>query len=653
MTALASSPVTIQTSGQSVPRVPGWFGEVAVIAHYLRHVGVLATIEERVRFARRRFGHYDLIDFVVVLLGYAVSRERTLEAFYECVHPFATPFMALFGRERLPHRSTLSRFLAALDQAPVEALRTVFLKDLLARPLEKEEKTGGLWDRQGTQWVVFDIDGTRQAARQRALPSTPDLPAAQRRLDEVCAPGYLGRKQGEVVRTRTTMLQAHTHQWLSTFSGASGAGNGDYRGELQQAIKAISTYMLAQSIPLSQAVVRLDGQYGNGAIVADLAGLAYVMRGKDYDLLDLPHVRARLTQPPDQQISHPETGTCRSLFDFPDLLLSPTGLRTRVIVAARPATETPAKIGTTRGEVVYELFYTALPKGSFTPADVVDLYLHRGAFECVLADEDLEQDMDRWCSQTAWGQEFWLILAQWTWNLRLELGHALHPTPMRTTEFAPARSPEPEAKSGGTVQANISYQPPVWAVSRMGCIAGDHFTHQPDGTVQCPAGFPLYPQERRPERDGSVRVVYAARIGHCHPCPRREECQGYGAATKKPRRVSAVLWPLDTTEEIVALPPPLPASHPILWGDWQRCFHRREVMKLLRHQRVDVELAETAPPALSPPTRLISRTERARWRLSWAERLTRNARPKTAPDVAIKLFGIPDVFATSLGLRIA
>ena len=40
-----------------------------MIAPYLRHVGVLATIEERVRFARRRFGHYELIDFVVVLLG--------------------------------------------------------------------------------------------------------------------------------------------------------------------------------------------------------------------------------------------------------------------------------------------------------------------------------------------------------------------------------------------------------------------------------------------------------------------------------------------------------------------------------------------------------------------------------------------------------
>jgi hypothetical protein len=88
-------------------------------------------------------------------------------------------------------------------------------------------------------------------------------------------------------------------------------------------------------------------------------------------------------------------------------------------------------------------------------------------------------------------------------------------------------------------QEVVSYKPPVWAVSRMGCLAGEHFTPQPDGTLKSPAGFPLYPQERRPERDGSVRVIYAARIGHCRPCPRREECQGYGAATKKPRRVSA------------------------------------------------------------------------------------------------------------------
>ena len=189
MSSITHSPVTIQTSSQSVPSTPCWFGEVSVIAHFLKRQGVLSAIEEQVRFARRRFGHYDLIDFVAVLLGYAISGEATLATFYERVQPFASTFMALFGRQRLPHRSTLSRDLSALDQTTVEALRTLFLKDLVARPLESSEKPGGLWDREGTHYLVFDVDGTRQAARQRALPQTADLPPVQRRLGEVCAPG--------------------------------------------------------------------------------------------------------------------------------------------------------------------------------------------------------------------------------------------------------------------------------------------------------------------------------------------------------------------------------------------------------------------------------------------------------------------------------
>jgi hypothetical protein len=132
---------------------------------------------------------------------------------------------------------------------------------------------------------------------------------------------------------------------VGTFSGASEAGNGEYRGELRQAVKAISAYLKAQSLPLSQAVVRLDGKYGHGAIVVDLAGLTYVMRGKDYGLLDLPQVQARLAQPPDQWITHPETGTFYALYDCPDLPLTPTGPRTRVIVATQQAPETGAKVG--------------------------------------------------------------------------------------------------------------------------------------------------------------------------------------------------------------------------------------------------------------------------------------------------------------------
>jgi hypothetical protein len=87
--------------------------------------------------------------------------------------------VSLFERDHLPSRSALSRFLAALTQEPVEALRTLFLDDVLARPLTPDKQTGGLVDRKGDTWTVFDIDGTREAARQRALPQTDELPPAQ------------------------------------------------------------------------------------------------------------------------------------------------------------------------------------------------------------------------------------------------------------------------------------------------------------------------------------------------------------------------------------------------------------------------------------------------------------------------------------------
>src|SRR5262252_3577962 len=143
MTSLMDSSVNIQTSSQSVTSTPSWFGEVVLVVTHLKKQGVLTKLCERVSFARRRFGRYEVIDFFAVLFGYAISGERTLEAFYESLQPFAIPFMALFERDRLPARSTLSRFLAALTEAPVEALRTLFLDDLESRPFTHDRQTGG------------------------------------------------------------------------------------------------------------------------------------------------------------------------------------------------------------------------------------------------------------------------------------------------------------------------------------------------------------------------------------------------------------------------------------------------------------------------------------------------------------------------------
>src|SRR5438128_3899201 len=282
MTSIADVSVCIQTSSESVPSTPSWFGEVALIIPYLRKQGVLSAINSQVRLARR-CGHYEVIDFLAVLFGYAISGERTLEEFYERLLPLEQPFMALFDRQRLPSRSALSRFLASLTWAATEALRTLFLADLLARPLDKERHTGQLVDRAGNEHVVFDIDGTRQAARQRALPKAEAVPPAQRRLNQVCAPGYTGRKRGEVVRTRTVVSQAHSYHWLGSFGNS---GNGRYREELRRALTAIRGYLQAHHLSPICALLRLDGQYGTGAVITDLADFPFIMRGKDYTVLD-------------------------------------------------------------------------------------------------------------------------------------------------------------------------------------------------------------------------------------------------------------------------------------------------------------------------------------------------------------------------------
>ena len=309
-------------------------------------------------------------------------------------------------------------------------------------------------------------------------------------------------------------------------------------------------------------------------------GSSYASR--EYGLLDLPAVAARLTLPPDAQTTHPESGAQRALFDCPDLALLPCGPRVRLIVATHPATSTAKPpIGVLRAGTVYELFLTTAPQAAFTCADVLGLYLHRGSFETVLADEDREQDPDRWCSHAPCGQEFWQILNQWLWNLRLDLGQHLSPSPLRLTEFAPAAEPPsappsdpveeplavapsqpPKAPPAVLPSDPVEYGPAQWASpSFTKGFAGSDFVPQPDGTLRCPAGHPLSVHERRPERHGSVRVVYGARIVHCRPCPLRAQCQET-TTTHKPASASAPffgpLHPFQLNPLLTLLP--LPAS---------------------------------------------------------------------------------------------
>jgi hypothetical protein len=633
--------IEVQTSPLDRPSVPAWFAEVVIIARYLATKGLLDAFAHQIRLVRGRFGSYEPIDFLALLIGYAISGERTLADFFERLAPFETAFMALFGRSCLPHRSSLSRFLADVDRPCLEAFRTLFQRHAFADGWTPES-IGGLWDRQGRRYIVFDVDATRQAARQRAVPCAPELPPARRRLDAVCAPGYRGRKRGEVVRTRTTALQMHTRQWVGTYANR---GNGDYRDELASALQAITTYLKHFALPPEVALVRLDGQYGDAAVIVQiiLAGVYLLTRGRGYQLLEHPQIQRVLAHPPTARVTSSNTGEVYELFDGGWLPLDEGLPHVRVIVARHPAPppDKPVRVGKRVDGWVYELFITTLDADGFLVEDVLDLYHGRGAFEVVLADEDVEEDPDRWCSYTECGQELWQVACQWVWNLRLSLGHAMQGKQMREIEWAPSKERPPLCSA--SEDAPDMYGPWQWAGDAgrgRDRITGQAFILQEDGTLRCPAGASLWLSELRQENTFSQRAVYVAPLDNCLKCTLREQCLGRGARGNRARRVSAVRHLLPTPSEVWPQTGLLAATR---WVDVPGRTLRRTWTAHWRRQHVEVLPLAEIPKSVSPPPRP-PRAIRSHHRWSWHDRLARNAW-RGPPQLRVTVAGVPAFLA--------
>ena len=91
MSVTATAAVEIQTCPQDVPSLPAWLGEVTLLAHHLTRREVLDAICDQVHLARGCMGRYEVIDFLAVLFGYAISGERTLAAFLSGWPPLPVP----------------------------------------------------------------------------------------------------------------------------------------------------------------------------------------------------------------------------------------------------------------------------------------------------------------------------------------------------------------------------------------------------------------------------------------------------------------------------------------------------------------------------------------------------------------------------------
>ena len=143
---------------------------------------------------------------------------------------------------------------------------------------------------------------------------------------------------------------------------------------------------------------------------------------------------------------------------------------------------------------------------AFTASDVVEMYLHRGAFEPTLSDEDQELDPDRWCSHSAWGQECWQIISQWVPEPETGTGASVRANASaHGLSFAPAIS-TPQAACHLNSLTHSHFCLWIWSTRhgypprKAGRFTGADFPLQPDGTLQCKACHALHRKERRRAR---------------------------------------------------------------------------------------------------------------------------------------------------------
>jgi hypothetical protein len=608
----------VSASDQVERSAPPWLAEVAVYAQVWAQSGLLEKLEQRVHVPRGRMGTYVECDFVLPTLSYASSGERTLKDFYERLEGFEAALAGLWGRKAVASRSALSRFHAAVEDESLEALRAVLLEDLLERGIA-EPHFGGLIDRQGQRHVFFDVDGTKQPGRQRRLCSGPEYPPARRRLKELCAPARLGRKRGEVGRTRTVVQHSHTGEWLGSFGGA---GNGQMHAELRRSCEAVRAYMEAHKLKPSAAVVRLDGLYGYVPSVRIVSeqGLGFLARCADYRLLEHLELVPLLEKLQPEPLELPDSGASRQLYDVGPIHWhagqgSEGMVPSRLLVSVRapgPGEEDKPRIGKRLGQHIYELFVTDRSAAAFSASDLLSLYLGRGAAEGLLGAEDRELEPDRLVSTRPCGQEWYQLLSQWVWNERLRLGAVAIGVSVRRTLWAEARATLPQLVVDEPLRVDDSSlcvpqtrsqppaeptepqlptepQPPAEptqapeppsfvdlqepCAARFGTVvaakgrgagrfaAGDFQWLDPH-TLLCPAGKPLHPHERRVQL-GQRRIRFEARAADCRSCDLALRCLGGKSSSKRGRRVSVI--PSDSEPTVAPAPcPTLPSDLPQL-----------------------------------------------------------------------------------------
>ena len=540
--------------------LPAWLAEGAALVLYLEERGVLAQVAERLRVNRQGgYAGFDAFVFLVYMFGAGTG--PGIKSFYERNQGFVVQMAALAGRSRLPSTSSMSRILSRVDVEVVRQMTHWLLLDGCGAQVLLAHESTGFRDARGERWQIFDYDGTRKAFRQRALPEGEEFPPPIRLSDRLAVAGFQGRKRGEVVLHRSALQDRGSSLWLDC---QLEPGNGDRRPELASAIKAATSACAATGQPLTRAMIRLDGEFGDvPSLTAHReAGLRCITRLNRPQLLDQADVQEAMARASWAWVPDARSGPRRSAMNLGMVTVRPgketqrddgtayEPIEVRVVISRYPR-EGEAEHGRVIDGWQYELFAALdVDEEAWSADEVVHLYFGRTALENRFAQEDKALGLDHILSYELGGEELASVVGLFVWNLRVCQGFLMDPPPdepperqpkvvdvdPRPVPVSPPASAEARPKaeaSSETEEAPVVDEPEHLLRVALEKQAWDQLLRRRPGWRFDPAlGALVCPAEQTlsltcvssPRSSNSSRLLFRASATACPSCPLRSSC---------------------------------------------------------------------------------------------------------------------------------
>ncbi len=685
---MALHTLTVTDGRGDTTHLPDWAAQFVILIRVLRDRGWLARIAELLRVKRQ--GGYVGLDIFLFLQALMVwprpdRRTRAIKAFDSACSFCRSQLAAVGGRRKWPGQRAVSRFLSAVPAglplltAGAEMLR-MGVAPLVSHPDAQSRDT------HGQSWHVLDFDPTVLAIRQRALPEGEDLPAPDRRVSAIAAPGYSGRKRGEVQVSIGALQHEGSGLWLQTMAQP---GNALVSSMLGAMLGSIGPWLAAADQAMDRAVVRADGAAGNILSLQAFAehGVHYLTRLAWYRLLERPDVRAHLRAARWLQVPDSGSGPTRQAAEMGTWPWAgalpadaPAGLREARLVVTRFAADSKRGAGHLQEGWQYELFGTDLDASAWPAPELVELYYGRSCLENRFAQVMAELGLDKLFSTNLGGHWLVVLVGLFTWNLRTILGAQRAgplpaidqmPQPRRETVLAApppqpacAAEPEPVIVAAPLPQESQTPQPKLnsllarLADKDWSAIVARHpgWLWHADQGLLCPAGLVAPPHRIRIKDGKSPALVFRTHERDCMPCGQRGQCFGGARPYRYQRDVTVTVAGMGLSKADLPRHPtsqhtrPAPVSDQPMPRDWQPPLPvpsgpwavqpprlvpsvlRAGLAQAMLGAAVRLLLASDEPPTPPPLWHARSAAQRQHRRLTWTQRLNRNA---LSPDARV------------------